>query len=69
MAMKLTTVIAACSSPTLKKGIGLALLPKDVELDTEVGVDVRGRREIFMVVKPPFVRNGGPAPGVLSPHA
>ena len=48
-------VTSGTFSPTLKKGIGLALLPKTIEFDTEVGVDVRGRREIFTVVKPPFV--------------
>ena len=42
-------------SPTLKKGIGLALLPSFVAADAEVGVDVRGRREIFQLTKPPFV--------------
>jgi len=42
-------------SPTLRKGIGLALLPSFVASDAEVGVDIRGRREIFQLVKPPFV--------------
>ena len=42
-------------SPTLRKGIGLALLPSFVNPEAEVGVDVRGRREIFQLVKPPFV--------------
>ncbi len=42
-------------SPTLKKGIGLALLPSFVAPDAEVGVDVRGRREVFRLTKPPFV--------------
>jgi len=42
-------------SPTLKKGIGLALLPADIHPEAEVGVDVRGRREIFQLTKPPFV--------------
>ncbi|GAW49334.1 MULTISPECIES: glycine cleavage system aminomethyltransferase GcvT [unclassified Nocardioides] len=42
-------------SPTLRKGIGLALLPSFVDPDAEVGVDIRGRREIFQLVKPPFV--------------
>jgi len=42
-------------SPTLRKGIGLALLPSFVDPDAEVGVDVRGRREIFRLTKPPFV--------------
>jgi aminomethyltransferase len=42
-------------SPTLKKGIGLALLASVVNPDAEVGVDVRGRREIFQLTKTPFV--------------
>ncbi|MCD4525066.1 glycine cleavage system aminomethyltransferase GcvT [Nocardioides sp. cx-173] len=42
-------------SPTLKKGIGLALLPSEIHPEAEVGVDVRGRREIFKLTKPPFV--------------
>jgi aminomethyltransferase len=42
-------------SPTLKKGIGLALLASVVDPDAEVGVDVRGRREIFQLTKLPFV--------------
>lgn len=42
-------------SPTLRKGIGLALLPVTIAEDAEVGVDVRGRREVFRLVKPPFV--------------
>jgi len=51
----LCDVTSGTFSPTLKKGIGLALLPTFVEEGAEVGVDVRGRREIFTVVKPPFV--------------
>jgi aminomethyltransferase len=42
-------------SPTLKKGIGLALLSSVVNPEAEVGVDVRGRREIFRLTKLPFV--------------
>ena len=37
------------------KGIGLALVPTFVNPDAELGVDVRGRREIFQSIKPPFV--------------
>ena len=44
-------------SPTLKKGIGLALLSTVVNPDAEVGVDVRGRREIFQLTKLPFVES------------
>jgi aminomethyltransferase len=42
-------------SPTLRKGIGLALLPSFVDPEAEVGVDIRGRREIFQLVLPPFL--------------
>src|SRR3546814_18395103 len=61
MSVSLTSHVLLCEitsgtfSPTLKKGIGLALIPKFVEDGAEVGVDIRGRREIFTVVKPPFV--------------
>jgi aminomethyltransferase len=49
-------VTSGTFSPTLRKGIGMALLPTFVASDAEVGVDVRGRREIFQVTKPPFVQ-------------
>lgn len=61
MGVTLTQDIPLCDitsgtfSPTLKKGIGLALVPVMVNAEAEVGVDVRGRREIFRLVKPPFV--------------
>jgi aminomethyltransferase len=42
-------------SPTLRKGIGMALLPAFVHPDAEVSVDVRGRREVFRSTKLPFV--------------
>src|SRR3954471_21677953 len=48
-------VTSGTFSPTLRKGIGLALLPSFVNPEAEVGVDIRGRREIFQLVKPPFV--------------
>ena len=43
-------------SPTLKKGIALALLDSSVAVGDEVAVDVRGRESRFTVVKPPFVQ-------------
>lgn len=61
MSVTLTADVPLCDvtsgtfSPTLKKGIGLALMPRMIEDGAEVGVDIRGRREIFTVVKPPFV--------------
>ncbi len=61
MGVTLTQDIPLCDitsgtfSPTLKKGIGLALVPTMVNAEAEVGVDVRGRREIFQLTKPPFV--------------
>jgi glycine cleavage system T protein (aminomethyltransferase) len=48
-------VTSGTFSPTLRKGIGLALLPSFVDPDAEVGVDIRGRREIFQLTKPPFL--------------
>ncbi|MDT0201758.1 glycine cleavage system aminomethyltransferase GcvT [Nocardioides sp. AE5] len=51
----LCEVTSGTFSPTLKKGIGLAIVPTLVSDGAEVGVDIRGRREIFTVVKPPFV--------------
>ncbi len=53
----LCDVTSGTFSPTLKKGIGLALVPTMVAADAEVGVDVRGRREIFALVDPPFVES------------
>lgn len=48
-------VTSGTFSPTLRKGIGLALVPSFVDPDAEVGVDIRGRREIFQLTKPPFL--------------
>lgn len=45
-------------SPTLKKGVALALVNSQVEEGAEVTVDVRGRAEIFVVTRPPFVQPG-----------
>ena len=42
-------------SPTLKQGIGLALLDPSIAEGDEVVVDVRGRQARFTVTKPPFV--------------
>ena len=63
MTVKLAADVPLCEvtsgtfSPTLKKGVGLALVPTFVETGSEVSVDVRGRREVFQVVKPPFVQS------------
>jgi aminomethyltransferase len=48
-------VTSGTFSPTLRKGIGLALVSSVVNPDAEVGVDIRGRREIFQLTKPPFL--------------
>lgn len=42
-------------SPTLGTGIALGLLDRSVALDSEVALDVRGRRVAARVVNPPFV--------------
>jgi aminomethyltransferase len=43
-------------SPTLRKGIALALVNAQIQVGAEVLVDVRGRPEVFVVTKPPFVQ-------------
>jgi aminomethyltransferase len=52
---ELGTVTSGTFSPTLKKGIALALLDASVAENAEVVVDVRGRPARMAVVKPPFV--------------
>jgi aminomethyltransferase len=48
-------VTSGTFSPTLRVGIGLALLDGDLEPGAEVSVDVRGRSSSMVVVRPPFV--------------
>ncbi len=48
-------VTSGTFSPTLRVGIGLALLDAAVTDGDEVRVDVRGRLSTMRVVKPPFV--------------
>ncbi|WGL50956.1 glycine cleavage system aminomethyltransferase GcvT [Nocardioides sp. BP30] len=48
-------VTSGTFSPTLRKGIGLALVSTKVAPDAEIGIDVRGRREVFQLTSPPFV--------------
>ncbi|HEX7738560.1 MAG TPA: glycine cleavage T C-terminal barrel domain-containing protein, partial [Marmoricola sp.] len=43
-------------SPTLRKGIALALVDKALATGTEVQVDIRGKGEPFVLTKPPFVQ-------------
>jgi aminomethyltransferase len=42
-------------SPSLKVGIGLALLKSDIEIGQKLVIDVRGRDSQCEVVKLPFV--------------
>ncbi|HYO38147.1 MAG TPA: glycine cleavage system aminomethyltransferase GcvT [Nocardioidaceae bacterium] len=51
-------VTSGTFSPTLRTGIGLALIASQVGEGAEVSVDVRGRREVFRVTRPPFVEGG-----------
>ncbi|MBA2716754.1 MAG: glycine cleavage system aminomethyltransferase GcvT [Propionibacteriales bacterium] len=55
------SVTSGTFSPTLRRGIALALLRAGVSVGDEVYVDVRGRSEAFTVTKPPFVTPGSPA--------
>lgn len=48
-------VTSGTFSPTLRQGIGLALLATPLGEGDEVLVDVRGRKSVMNVVKPPFV--------------
>jgi glycine cleavage system T protein (aminomethyltransferase) len=48
-------VTSGTFSPSLKKGVALALVGSGLAGGDEVSVDVRGRREPFEIVKPPFV--------------
>ncbi len=48
-------VTSGTFSPTLRCGIGLALLDRPLGPGADVAVVVRGRAEPFTVVKPPFV--------------
>jgi len=48
-------VTSGTFSPTLKHGIALALLAKDVAVGDELIIDVRGRDSLCEVVKLPFV--------------
>jgi aminomethyltransferase len=50
-------------SPTLQKAIAFARLPFAAEQGCEV--EIRGKRLAARIVKPPFVRNGEPRPGIL----
>jgi aminomethyltransferase len=49
-------VTSGTFSPTLRKGIALALVNAQIQDGAEVSVDVRGRQEIFVVTRPPFVQ-------------
>jgi aminomethyltransferase len=52
------TVTSGTFSPTLKSGIALALLGREVAEGDTVAVDIRGRGEPFVVTRPPFVTPG-----------
>ncbi len=55
---RLGEVTSGTFSPTRKQGVALALLDAEVAKGDEVVVDVRGRREPFVVTPPPFVTPG-----------
>lgn len=51
------TVTSGGQSPTLKKGIGLAYIDKPYhKVNTELEIDIRGRRLAIQIVKPPFIK-------------
>jgi aminomethyltransferase len=48
-------VTSGTFSPTLKVGIGIALLASSVKIGDQLVIDVRGRDSLVEVVKLPFV--------------
>jgi aminomethyltransferase len=50
------TVTSGTFSPTRRVGIALALINRQIQEGAEVLVDVRGKAEVFVVTKPPFVQ-------------
>jgi aminomethyltransferase len=48
-------VTSGTFSPTLRKGVALALVDPGLDVGESVAVEVRRRREAFVVTKPPFV--------------
>jgi aminomethyltransferase len=61
MSVSLTPDVPLCEitsgtySPTLRKGIGMALVPTFVDPEAELGVQIRTRREVFVSHPFPFV--------------
>jgi aminomethyltransferase len=51
----LCEITSGTFSPTLRKGIGMALVPTFVDAEAELGVQIRTRREIFASHPFPFV--------------
>ena len=60
----LCQITSGTFSPTLRKGIGLALVPTMVDPEAELGVDIRGRREVFQLTQAAVRRHQ--RPGVLT---
>ena len=53
---KVGAVTSGGQSPSLKKGIGLAYIDKPHQkVNTELNIEIRGRRLAIKVVKPPFI--------------
>ena len=48
-------VTSGTFSPTLKAGIGLALIKPEIAIGAGLKIDVRGRTSDVLVTKPPFV--------------
>jgi aminomethyltransferase len=52
---KVGTITSGTFSPTLKVGIGLALIEPSVKAGDTLEIDIRGRLSAVEVVKAPFV--------------
>ena len=54
---KVGTVTSGGQSPSLQKGIGLAYVDQPFQkLNTDLQIDIRGKRLAVRIVKPPFVK-------------
>ena len=56
---KIGFVTSGTQSPTLKKGIGIAMVDEPhTKIGTEIYIEIRGKMKSATIVKPPFYTNG-----------
>ena len=56
---KIGFVTSGTQSPTLQKGIGIAMVDEPhTKIGTEIDIEIRGKMKSATIVKPPFYTNG-----------